>query len=808
MNPFVVGSCGKKRAIRGASFAAVCWLAAALATIGSAIADEAPNREFKPGDRVVIKLANSTRPGEIIRKVVTNIYEVRMLDKDPPEIRNWPVAFLLPETAAPPIATTPKPNVPAPPATPTTPVAPVLPTTPTTPPKPTTPAPRIPDSESRATVTTPPTPAVPTTPATPPQNDPQKPAARIWKDSTGQFNIEATLAEFTNGQVVLKRTDGRTVTLPLERLSEDDQRFVRQLSTPVPAASNPFDEFAVPPARPANSTVAESKPVTPVPAVEITPETPKPAAGGIRLTQPDWSAVQEIATGGEAPPWAVAADSAAALPALTARPVALTKQDDSAAKLLAVLFAADKHEMLVAWGHTDPRKETETRLEWYDLKQARRLRSFTGPPRIIPLAIHPNGSTLLTMSREVGTGESNRLDVWQVAGGRLESVQHFAPYAKESVSDRDIQWADWVDERHVLSLSRGNQLVLWELPAVSAIYSIQLVQACRPALSPGRKQLAVVTAAGTEIYDSLTGQLLGRLGNEAGMFPRLAFRPDGRQLAAVSSYRLEVWDVDSGTKFRDIPTTPSGDNARVLWLDDNYLLIDAAYLRLVDLERRIVLWDFVRGGLGDKSVFNARAGCFWYPGEDSARRLGVYVPIRLPHDEARQVAAGLDPNAILAVRPGQSVSLEMNIDAPPEMQEELRRAIVDKLTKNGLRVSDGQPLTLVARTGQGRSYDVRYFGFGAAGSSTVNVTEQTSELEFVLDGQTVWKAMTVAGPPYRVSLKEGQSIDQAVSENTKPRLDFFRQAHLPTHIVRPIDKPAYGRSFLTPQGSARPLQER
>ena len=51
---------------------------------------------------------------------------------------------------------------------------------------------------------------------------------REWRDNTGKHRIEAELVEVEEGQVVLRRPDGRLVKLPLARLSQSDQDFVRQ----------------------------------------------------------------------------------------------------------------------------------------------------------------------------------------------------------------------------------------------------------------------------------------------------------------------------------------------------------------------------------------------------------------------------------------------------------------------------------------------------------------------------------------------------------------------------------------------------
>ena len=49
---------------------------------------------------------------------------------------------------------------------------------------------------------------------------------RKWTDRSGRFSVRADLIEVKDDQVVLKRPDGKTISVPLERLSRPDQDFV------------------------------------------------------------------------------------------------------------------------------------------------------------------------------------------------------------------------------------------------------------------------------------------------------------------------------------------------------------------------------------------------------------------------------------------------------------------------------------------------------------------------------------------------------------------------------------------------------
>jgi hypothetical protein len=66
------------------------------------------------------------------------------------------------------------------------------------------------------------------TQSTPPGEPSESPAAelRTWSDASGKFRIEAELVRLAEGKVELRRKDGQTVTVPLERLSKEDQEFL------------------------------------------------------------------------------------------------------------------------------------------------------------------------------------------------------------------------------------------------------------------------------------------------------------------------------------------------------------------------------------------------------------------------------------------------------------------------------------------------------------------------------------------------------------------------------------------------------
>ena len=53
--------------------------------------------------------------------------------------------------------------------------------------------------------------------------------ARTWTDSTGKHTIEAELIDVRDGKVRLKKENGNVITLPVDKLSEADRKYLDEL---------------------------------------------------------------------------------------------------------------------------------------------------------------------------------------------------------------------------------------------------------------------------------------------------------------------------------------------------------------------------------------------------------------------------------------------------------------------------------------------------------------------------------------------------------------------------------------------------
>ncbi|MEZ6127373.1 MAG: SHD1 domain-containing protein [Planctomycetaceae bacterium] len=67
-------------------------------------------------------------------------------------------------------------------------------------------------------------------------------AMREWSDATGSFKVEAAFVKFDGDNIVLKRKDGKELNVPINRLSEADQKVAATLKKNAPTKTeNPFE---------------------------------------------------------------------------------------------------------------------------------------------------------------------------------------------------------------------------------------------------------------------------------------------------------------------------------------------------------------------------------------------------------------------------------------------------------------------------------------------------------------------------------------------------------------------------------------
>ena len=611
------------------------------------------------------------------------------------------------------------------------------------------------------------------TPATPPAKPTGNPFAppakasplagmRTWTDSTGQYKTEAEFVEFKDGNVHLKKTDGTPVAIPLDRLSAADQQLVRSGTQ--------------------QSTVAK-----------------QPVAAGVGdggLVAADWSAAKNVML--SAPQvWSLAANPPTEpTQPLAQTPIALAPPAGGKGffEIVSCLgFDRMRGYAFLSRINSPPGGSKAVWLERCDLTTGRSLGTAEMPTDIRLLDVDASGQRMLTRSEAFGFGKKARLDLWDVSGSMPQRLISWEPYGSAQGGKKDVSFAAFIDASHAITVG-GGKLALWALPEARALYTLKVNST--PAINEGGKYLAVSTEEGMFVLDAMTGATLGRLAGDTGAFMKFSFRPDGLRLAMhCHGGRLQVWDCEKGERIREIFLHGIHSADQMDWVSDDHIVLGRS--SLLDVTRRVILWRYE----GMKGAGGGCGGHFWCALPRGSEQKGL-SPFKIPHDEAVRAAAGMSADQLLVLKPGSAVRLKVNVPVAPGQAPKITETLTARLQENGVSIASNAPLVLEAISDKGKTKSITYRGFGfRGGQNTVQVTEQVYKLIVKENDTVIWQSVRVNAAPPMLHLQEGQTIEQALAEYTKPDIAFFLNTPIPRMLARPgKHNGAYGVSKLTAQG--------
>ncbi|MDB5302719.1 MAG: hypothetical protein JWM97_268 [Phycisphaerales bacterium] len=527
------------------------------------------------------------------------------------------------------------------------------------------------------------------------------------------------------------------------------------------------------------------------------------------LTATDRAGVRDVVFGGGDVDAFQLAPDAQAKPAkpIVVNPVALQGGTGEFFDHVTAIFFSSPDAAIAAAVHIDaaPGKPKRVRVERVDVSAGKSLNTAEIPGDVEPLDISPDGKLLLDHSSGFGFGVSARLDIWQIdAAGEATPGASFVPFDNRPPNNRDISWARFVDVDHVLAMSSEGSISLWEWRKAKAVWSAQAEAMVKPVLSGNGKYVAVAIK-GNEILiaEALTGKTLGRLGTDGTWGLKLAFKPDGTQLAATGQDLLFVWDLATGKKLHDLsPVGVMGQS--VAWAGEGFVLLDGQ--SLVALDKKMVAWVYENpaapGGQGNACA--AFAGRYWYAAAPAARGgKPALVSAALPHEAARRAALAINLDQEMIIKPGATVSLEVTVAG--EVQQQVIDSLTARLKQAGITVAPNSAVKLVARSEPGETVEMQYHAFGAGFGGNQKISVATTKLRLALEtagGKVLWERRSVTSPPPMLSMKQGQTIEQAVAEAMKPSAGFFEKTRVPGYV--PKSQGGLGKSSLTAAGVQSP----
>ncbi|HEY2908761.1 MAG TPA: IS1595 family transposase [Gemmataceae bacterium] len=321
--------------------------------------------------------------------------------------------------------------------------------------------------------------------------------------------------------------------------------------------------------------------------------------------------------------------------------------------------------------------------------------------------LSPDGSLLLVRDQK-------RIDLWS-----FKSSSHVCGLAPEPNATSGVSYAKFVDEKRLLTVVE-NRLVLWEVPACRAMWSLGGVTGS-PAMSPGHKYVAVGTGAGIDLLDVNSGE---RLGSFAGLgvseIRSADFRPDGKQFAATvktidGKKLLARWDAATGALVGSAPA-PEFDR-EISWAGDGYILAGHS---LIDLQLGWIVEEYHAGA-------RFRDGRLW----SVSWPKGVLFSKTIPNPALKDLAKNLANKSLQPVLvPGMTINLQIRA-TDLETQRKAIKDVTETLERRGFRVGSDGPVTMTIQlesrlTGKSVGYhSIR------RGKDAVDVTVPLQEIDCV-----------------------------------------------------------------------------
>jgi hypothetical protein len=612
-------------------------------------------------------------------------------------------------------------------------------------------------------------------------------AARTWSDKSGNFKVTATLVRIDNTNISLLRDDGKTIALPLEKLSDADQLFVIR----VMSGQSETLEF--------DKSTGDVKAKAPAASAPGTPSS-TPSDGSPRAATPGRGYIEAetnvgvaplLVLAGEGETWSYVPDGVKVEKPAPTRQVRMTFDPKTLPGQMPVLISPGSKTALVSnvanaiftLNATD-----ECKLAICDLG-AGSVAAMATANGEKPLAISPDGNLLAMTTLDAHHHSGHEVRLYRRDGADLKRYLAWRPYAEEASAKfhAGVVWGTFLGNDRLLTSDGSGLLALWEVPDVQPVWCVKL-EGGTPVLSPGGKYLAMIADNKLQLIELESTRVVGSLPTPL-RGARLAFRADGKQLAGIYGDEVCIWDLETKKVTRDfnLQFTLGGGDC-FAWIDDKHLLVGES---VVDVDRRVRIWSYT--GTRGCAVQDGR---LWFLSEPSTKGEVTLASTRGVPQQAIDAVAKLKPEDLMLIGPGVEVAVEVSASGDGQSaREDLER----KLKDNGMKVVSSSKVRLIGTVQPGENKQIRVvehnrefppvhinpFDKNKEPPGTLyNVNEYTVNLCIKVGEETIWRRDYKSELPDPIRLNEGESVSQAIQRLTYLDAAYLKKYALPKCLAR------------------------
>jgi SLA1 homology domain 1, SHD1 len=620
--------------------------------------------------------------------------------------------------------------------------------------------------------------------------------SRTWTDNTGKHKFEGQLKFASADEVQLTQTNGKAVKIPVDRLSEADQKFVNEFlkaEEQVKGAGedNPFkvvgDADKMKPGNNAPSSTTSGENIA--------------TATDFQVRQSIVKGAKQIYAKMDKPFWA-------ATPPLGFPEI---KFDDMVAKTeLSKPFFASMRVMsggkagisiLSAYQHGRSEKEQYSRFA-----MVRAADGYSSDVLEIPAswklaAISADGAKVAAI-RDVGWGKGVDIGILRVTKTEIVPDYQFAAGG----GGDEVHYVGFAGANKLVTISEKHNLVVWDLSVErpKAIFQGNSGGSLHAVLSPAGELMALPAGNSIAVIDIANAKVVGLIGrnNKAS---QISFSQDGRMLAAFEPFEIVLYNMADGKELRKVAVSEHQENAQLNWLGKYLMIGNVVY----DVERGLPIWTY-EGDPTSRTALGSYLIC-GFGGEKSSN----LTLQKIPHESAIEASANIDPSTIYAIKPDDAVEVEYRFNSTPsDAQAAIRKTVEAKIEKLGWNLVNSARNSIIIEMEEGKPGTEDYYtrkgfgpfapppGFGRPSGPLEQVTyvPWTHKISISANGVQVYVATYTRGAPDNVSTKEGESTQAAVTRYCQPSPTYFEHLPIPPHMLKPEFKGGVGKSKLDANG--------
>ncbi|MEM6689136.1 MAG: WD40 repeat domain-containing protein [Planctomycetota bacterium] len=618
--------------------------------------------------------------------------------------------------------------------------------------------------------------------------------SREWSDASGRFKITGELFEATSDTVKIKKGDSRVVTVPRDKLAEADQSFISAFMAAASAVPGGSSSAADPDNPFAGGEMVDANPSP----------SPSPAASTNLL---DGIPMHEMRDDADS----VSIDFGASFwngKPVSAREVSDTKNRSFDLPLAKEFFASVN--MMIA-GST-PRaffsvyKDGDmgaayTKLGRFDIEARKAIPLATGSKPWKIMAVSRDAS-LLALVRIEGFDKGNDIALLKVSE---DGARPLFQFKAGGGSWAEVRYASFLANDRLLTIDQKHNLVVWNLRDRKSIYKGNLSSRVMDATIGGNGELIAIAGDGVvALLNGKTLEQVGTLSVEGGSKPTIAFSNDGQSIATYSPFAIEIFSLDDGQRTQRITVPNRNPGASLDFVGDDLFLGGNL---LVDTRKERPWWNY-QIGRGPKAVFGSTVYRL-FAGENQSKLTAAQIP----HDAALRAIDLADQADLYAIRPGSPVELSVNLSGLSGTEvADIKVAVEQKILENGWSLVSSSPNRIELSLVQGQTKTQEYVesrGFGPpipfgpqpSGPKTkVSYRPWVHTISVKVGEKVVYNSKSSTVAPSYIPNAKGKSTQQQVNEYMKPSTAFFKEARIPSEIVKPEYQNGFGTSRMTEAG--------